>query len=68
MSESDSHSFRKSHHIRNDGLPFDEVKHRALELDEQFQQAFARTHLPEQPDYAAVDAFLIRARRRMVDA
>lgn len=55
-------------HIRNDGLPFEEVKRRALELDEQFQQAFERTTLPEQPDYARVEAFLLRARRRMVDA
>jgi hypothetical protein len=55
-------------HIRNDGLPFDEVKRRALELDEQFQRAFERTALPEQPDYRRVDDFLIRARRRMVDA
>jgi hypothetical protein len=55
-------------HIRNDGLPFDEVKRRALVLDERFQQAFARTNLPEQPDYPCVDDFLIRARRRMVDA
>jgi hypothetical protein len=55
-------------HIRNDGLPFEEVKRRALELDERFQAAFERTTLPEQPDYAQIDAFLIRARRRMVDA
>ena len=55
-------------HIRNDGLPFEEVKRRALELDERFQQAFERTALPEQPDYRRVDDFLIRARRRMVDA
>jgi uncharacterized protein len=55
-------------HIRNDGLPFEEVKRRALELDERFQQAFERTGLPEQPDYARVDDFLIRAQRRMVDA
>ena len=55
-------------HIRNDGLPFEEVKRRALELDERFQQAFERTNLPEQPDYARVDDFLIRARRRMIDA
>jgi hypothetical protein len=55
-------------HIRNDGLPFEEVKHRALELDEHFQKAFEQTKLPEQPDYAVVDAFLISARRRMVDA
>jgi predicted nucleotidyltransferase len=55
-------------HIRNDGLPFEEVKHRALELDERFQAAFERTRLPEQPDYSRVDAFLVRAGRRMVDA
>jgi len=55
-------------HIRSGGLAFEEVKQRALELDEQFQRAFERTALPEQPDYARVDAFLIRARRRMVDA
>jgi uncharacterized protein len=55
-------------HIRNDGLPFEEVKQRALALDDRFQAAFERTRLPEQPDYAMIDAFLIRARRRMVDA
>ena len=55
-------------HIRNDGLPFEAVKQRALELDERFQAAFARTALPEQPDYERVDDFLISARRRMVDA
>jgi uncharacterized protein len=55
-------------HIRNGGLPFEEVKRRALALDERFQQAFERTSLPEQPDYARVDEFLIRARRKMVDA
>jgi predicted nucleotidyltransferase len=55
-------------HIRNDDLPFEEVKRRALELDERFQRAFERSKLPEQPDYAKVDEFLIRARRRMIDA
>ena len=55
-------------HIRNGGLPFEEVKQRALGLDECFQRAFERTRLPEQPDYPQVEAFLIRARRRMVDA
>ena len=55
-------------HILTDGLPFEEVKRRALELDARFQQAFDRTTLPEQPDYSRVDDFLVRARRRMVDA
>jgi uncharacterized protein len=54
--------------IRAGEVPFEEVKRRALELDERFQAAFERTGLPEQPNYATVDDFLIRARRRMVDA
>jgi hypothetical protein len=54
--------------IRACDLRFEEVKRRALELDERFQQAFKRTNLPEQPDYRRVDDFLIHARRRMVDA
>jgi uncharacterized protein len=54
--------------IRHGGLAFEEVKQRALELDGLFQRAFERTELPEQPDYARVEDFLIRARRRMVDA
>ncbi|MCE9548024.1 MAG: nucleotidyltransferase domain-containing protein [Planctomycetia bacterium] len=53
--------------IRNGSLSFDEVKQMALALDKQFQQAFEQTALPEQPDYALVDAFLIRARRSVVD-
>ncbi|NQT16676.1 MAG: nucleotidyltransferase domain-containing protein [Planctomycetes bacterium] len=54
--------------IRDGRLEFEEVKARALKLDERFQAAFERTTLPDQPDYARVDAFLIRTRRRMVDA
>ncbi len=54
--------------IRAGDVPFEEVKRRALALDERFQAAFERTGLPEQPDYDRVDDFLIRARRRMVDA
>jgi hypothetical protein len=54
--------------IRNNDVPFDEVKTMALELDKQFQRAFDETTLPEQPDFARVDDFLIRSRRRMSDA
>jgi uncharacterized protein len=53
--------------IRAGNLSLDDVKQRALKLDERFQQAFERTQLPEQPNYVIVDDFLIRARRRMVD-
>jgi len=55
-------------HIRSGVLAFEEVKRWALALDERFQQAFERTGLPEQPNYARVDDLVIRARRRMVDA
>jgi predicted nucleotidyltransferase len=54
--------------VRDGGLSFEEVKRRALALDERFQGAFERTTLPDQPDYDRVDAFLIRTRRKMVDA
>jgi predicted nucleotidyltransferase len=54
--------------IKGGGLAFDEVKRRALELDQRFQEAFERTTLPDQPDFERVDRFLIGTRRRMVDA
>jgi len=54
--------------IRDGELSFDEVKQRALDLERQFQNAFDKTQLPEQPDYDRVDAFLIRARKKMVYA
>ena len=54
--------------IRDEELPFEEIQKKALELDERFEKAFERTALPDQPDYDQVDAFLIRARRKMVDA
>jgi hypothetical protein len=53
--------------IRDEELPFEEIQKKALELDERFEKAFERTTLPDQPDYDQVDAFLIRARRKMVD-
>jgi uncharacterized protein len=54
-------------HIKSGSLPFEEVKRLALDLEREFQAAFAETHLPEQPDFAHVNEFLIRARRSMVD-
>lgn len=52
--------------IRNGELKFDEVRHRATELDQRFQVAFESTSLPEQPDFDVVDQFLIQARRSRV--
>jgi predicted nucleotidyltransferase len=54
--------------IRDGGLVFEEVRQRALKLDQQSQEAFEKTTLPDQPDFDRVDDFLIRARARMVDA
>jgi len=54
--------------IKQGGLPFEEVRRQALALDETFRLEYERTTLPHQPDVAAVDAFLIEARRSMVAA
>lgn len=50
--------------IRRGEVPFDDVEKRALELDRVFQEAFARTKLPEKPDTERANKFLIAARRR----
>ncbi len=38
-----------------------------LELHRSFDTAYAETRLPDRPDYARANAFLLRARRMMVD-
>lgn len=53
--------------IKSGGLTFEEVQARALELDREFQAAFAMTRLPQRPDYERVNQFLVRARRSRVD-
>ena len=53
--------------IKHGELTFDEVKQKALALEREFQAAFEITTLPEQPEFARVNDFLIRARRSMVD-
>jgi predicted nucleotidyltransferase len=52
--------------VKSGAYTFDEIKRRALGLDEDFQREFERTTLPDQPDVETIDAFLIEARRRMV--
>src|SRR3954462_4980421 len=54
--------------VKTGALSFDQARDRALALDREFQEAYRWTPLPEQPDYRRVDAFLVWARRRMVDA
>lgn len=54
--------------IKSGAWSFGRVRDKALDLDNEFQEVYRRTRLPEQPDYERVNAFLIEARRRMVDA
>ena len=50
--------------IRMGHVSFSDVHKRATELDRAFQDAFARTTLPEKPDTQRVNRFLIASRRR----
>ncbi|MCI0361921.1 MAG: nucleotidyltransferase domain-containing protein, partial [Planctomycetaceae bacterium] len=52
--------------IKHGEFTFEEVKQQALALERAFQRAMEATRLPEQPDFARVNDFLIRARRSMV--
>jgi len=45
-----------------------EVNEWRLRLHEDFEAAFMNTNLPERPDYAAANDFLVRARRSMVSS
>lgn len=49
--------------IRRGEVPWREVDAWRLDLHRQFDAAFERSSLPERPDYAWVNRFLIRARR-----
>ncbi len=53
--------------IRHGETPWEEINVWRLELHKRFEDAFTKTGLPERPDYAAVNAFLLMARRSMVD-
>jgi predicted nucleotidyltransferase len=49
--------------IRRGEIAWKEIDAWRLELHSQFDEAFARSPLPERPDYAWTNQFLIRARR-----
>ena len=49
--------------IRYEQIPLDQVVEIAHRLDQDFQRAFEKTKLPEQPDVPTIDSFLIEARR-----
>ena len=49
--------------IRSGVVPWEDVNAWRLALHREFEDAYAGTRLPERPEYAWADAFLIRARR-----
>lgn len=52
--------------IKNAELDWREVNEWRVNLHRQFDEAFARTNLPENPDYSRANEFLIKARRSAV--
>jgi hypothetical protein len=52
--------------VRRGEMSWEEVNAWRLRLHGDFDAAYAATKLPEQPDYARANAFLIKARRSMV--
>lgn len=52
--------------IRRGEIAWEEINAWRLDLHHQFDAAFATTHLPDRPDYEKANAFLLKARRRMV--
>jgi uncharacterized protein len=51
--------------IRDGHMDWEDVDAWRLELHKEFDAAFETTNLPDQPDYDAANAFLVRARREM---
>jgi uncharacterized protein len=49
--------------IRRGEVPWDDVENWRLSLHKEFHGAFETTKLPERPDYARANAFLVKARR-----
>jgi uncharacterized protein len=54
--------------IRAGEVAWGEIDAWRRELHARFDEAYARTRLPERPDYARANDFLVAARREMVDA
>ncbi len=53
--------------IRRGEVPFDEVERWRIELHKQFDAAVESSPLPERPDYAAANEFLLKARRSALE-
>lgn len=52
--------------VRRGEMPWTEVDRWRRALHREFEEAYAATALPERPDYAAANAFLVAARRSAV--
>lgn len=52
--------------IKKGGIEWEKVDEWRLSLHSQFADVFAKTRLPDRPDYQRVNDFLIRARRTML--
>ena len=53
--------------VKRGDLPWEEVNEWRLSLHREFDRALETTALPERPDYVRANAFLVRARRSMVE-
>lgn len=53
--------------IKRGEVPWSEIDAWRLDLHARFDRALIQSTLPERPDYARVNAFLIRARRSMLE-
>lgn len=53
--------------IKRDERPWPDVNAWRLRLHKEFDEAFASTQLPERPEYAWANEFLLKARREMVE-
>jgi uncharacterized protein len=53
--------------VRRGEVPWADVEEWRRDLHREFDNAYRETTLPERPDYAWADDFLIRARRQMVE-
>jgi uncharacterized protein len=52
--------------IRNGEISWEKVNDWRISLHREFDEAFAKTDLPERPDYEKANEFLLKARREMV--
>lgn len=53
--------------VKRGQVPWSEVERWRLSLHAQFDRAYTSTSLPERPDYARVEAWLLRARRAALE-